>query len=91
MRDGANAAMGRYGPAAMMRADMTSLLELPGVRCHWAKEVRENRDPLTATRWTQSCPRTGGVLHAADTLATRESDRKEPLLGPGGTQSRNAS
>jgi hypothetical protein len=44
---------------------MTSLLdECPLSAAVGRKEVRENRGVRHATRWTQSCPRTGGGLYA---------------------------
>jgi len=42
---------------------------MPGVRCAGEKEIRENLDFKNSLRWTQSCPRTGGVLYAEVSIA----------------------
>lgn len=42
-----------------------SLLEVPVVRCHRAKEVQNEPAAIQSmVRWTRSCPRTGGALRA---------------------------
>jgi len=42
---------------------------MPGVRYAGEKEVRENLGFKISLRWTQSCPRTGGVLYAGASIS----------------------
>src|SRR5687768_13933090 len=53
----------------------TSLLMLCPLSALRAKEVRTGTWSRSSFRWTQSCPRTGGALHATQRIAAKRHKR----------------